>query len=170
MYMESSSPIRKYTKMTANTKRPTITDKEGELRIEEQVCFALYSLSRAFTKQYTVLLKKLGITYPQYLAMMVLWQRDGLSIQEMADHLELEQATATPLIQRLEKLGLVSRIRSSEDERRVEVFLTGKGRGLFKKVRDVPRQMACATDLSEANAKKLIKQTNKIKSFLKESN
>ncbi|ASJ70877.1 MarR family winged helix-turn-helix transcriptional regulator [Granulosicoccus antarcticus] len=156
--------------MTANTNRPSVTDKEGELRIEEQVCFSLYSLSRAFTKQYSILLKKLGITYPQYLAMMVLWQGDGLSIQEMADHIELEQATATPLIQRLEKLGLVSRVRSTADERRVEVFLTSKGRALFKKARDIPRQMGCATDLSESNAKKLIKQTNKIKTFIKENN
>lgn len=152
--------------MSTSVKRPIVMDKEGQLRIEDQLCFALYSLSRAFTKQYSGLLKDMGITYPQYLALLVLWQGDGISIQQIASRMELEQPTTTPLIQRLEKLGFVSRVRSSVDERRVEVFLTTTGRKLFKRALDVPHQIGCATGLTQATAELLIKEVNAIKHYI----
>lgn len=155
--------------MSATQKRSTVTDKDGALCIEDQLCFALYSLSRALTKQYSSLLKDMGVTYPQYLALLVLWQGDGISIQQIATRMELEQATTTPLIQRLEKLGLVSRIRSTADERRVEVFLTTTGRRLFKKALDVPNQIGCIAGVSHDTATMLIKEINAIKTFMSDS-
>lgn len=145
---------------------PCTTDTDGLLRLEEQLCFALYSTSRAITKQYAVLLDKLGVTYPQYLAMMVLWRRDGLLVQDIASYLEVDQATATPLVQRLEKLGLVKRRRSHEDERKVQVFLTEKGKGLYKDALSVPRDLGCAIGVDDDKARKLIAEVNSIKEFI----
>ncbi len=148
--------------------KATTTDEEGLLRVEDQVCFALYSTSRAITRQYAVLLEDMGITYPQYIALLVLWQRDGLLIQEIAGALELEPPTVTPLIQRLEKLGLVTRQRSREDERRVHVFLTARGRGYYRRALEIPRALGHATGVDRAAAKKLIAETKAIKEFIQE--
>ncbi len=139
------------------------TDAKGLLKIEDQMCFALYSTSRAITKQYAPLLAKLDVTYPQYLTLMVLWQRDGILVQEIASSLEIDQATATPLIQRLEKSGIVTRQRSKEDERKVQVFLTAKGRDLYKLALSVPHDLGCAIGVDDKLAKKLIKEANSIK-------
>ncbi|MEL0636070.1 MULTISPECIES: MarR family winged helix-turn-helix transcriptional regulator [Marinomonas] len=143
-----------------------VTDKEGLLKLEDQLCFALYSASRAITKQYKVLLKEIGVTYPQYLALMVLWQKDGILIQELASALELESATTTPLVQRLEKLELVKRQRSAEDERRVHIFLTDKGRQQHQKALEIPHALGCATGLNEERATLLINEMKSIKSFI----
>ncbi len=149
--------------------KPCTTDKEGLLRLEDQLCFALYSTSRAITRQYVSLLEDLGVTYPQYLTLLVLWKQDGLLVQEIAAALELEPATTTPLVQRLEKLGLVSRQRSSEDERRVHVFLTPKGRKLYKKALDIPHGLGCATGVDAKRAQKLLAELNKIKAFMRDN-
>lgn len=127
------------------------------------MCFALYSTSRAFTKQYSILLEEMGITYPQYLTLMVLWQKDGILIQEIASNLEIEGATATPMVQRLEKLGLVTRVRSQEDERRVNVFLTEKGRSFYKKALSIPESLGCITGVDAKLARRLIDELNTIK-------
>lgn len=140
---------------------------DNPLKISDQLCFALYSTSRAITKQYAILLQDLGVTYPQYLALLALWEKDGLTVQELARILELEGATTTPLLQRLEKLDLVSRQRSSEDERRVHVFLTRKGKGLRAKALKVPEALGCALGIDEKRARKIISQLNEIKNFLK---
>jgi len=145
---------------------PCTTDKEGLLRIEDQLCFALYSVSRAITKQYATILDKMGITYPQYLALMVLWRRDGLLVQEIAANLEVDQATATPLIQRLEKLGLVARRRSTEDERKVQVFLTKMGKDLYDDALSVPHALGCAIGVDDEKARELIAEVNAIKNFI----
>lgn len=150
--------------------KPCVTDKDGLLRIEDQLCFALYSTSRAITKQYAILLDTMGITYPQYLAMMVLWKRDGLLVQEIAANLEVDQATATPLVQRLEKLDLVVRRRSTEDERKVQVFLTAKGRKLYKTALAVPDGLGCAIGVDQKKAKRLIGELNAIKDFIQRRN
>ncbi len=146
--------------------KPSITDKDGLLRLEDQLCFALYSTSRAITKQYALLLSEMGITYPQYLVLMVLWSRDGLLVSEVAKALELEPATTTPLIQRLEKQGLVDRKRSSEDERRVHVFLTGKGRSFYQEALKIPHALGCATGVTPETAAKLIAETQAIKDYI----
>lgn len=145
---------------------PCITDKEGLLKLEDQLCFALYSASRVITKQYKVLLEEIGVTYPQYLALIVLWQQDGILIQELAKALELEPATTTPLVQRLEKLNLVTRQRSLEDERRVHIYLTEAGQQQYKKALGIPHALGCATGLNEETAKMLINEMKAIKTFI----
>lgn len=146
--------------------KATTTDTEKQMKIEDQLCFALYSTSRAITKQYAPLLKKLNVTYPQYLALLVLWQRDGILVQEVASSLEIDQATATPLIQRLENSGIVQRQRSKEDERKVQVFLTSKGRKLYKLALSVPEELGCAIGVDQKLAQKLIKEMNRIKNTI----
>ncbi|MEM9629194.1 MAG: MarR family transcriptional regulator [Pseudomonadota bacterium] len=146
---------------------PYTTDVKDLLRLEDQLCFALYSTSRAITKQYAVILDGMEITYPQYLALMVLWRRDGLLIQEIAASLEVDQATATPLVQRLEKLGLVDRRRSTEDERKVQVFLTKKGEDLYSDALSVPHALGCAIGVDDEKARELIAELNAIKDFIK---
>ncbi|MEP0519363.1 MAG: MarR family transcriptional regulator [Hyphomicrobiales bacterium] len=150
--------------------KPSITDTDGALKIEDQLCFALYSTSRAITKQYAIILSELGITYPQYLALLVLWQEDGLLVQDIATQLELDSATVTPLVQRLEKMCLVCRQRSKIDERKVHVYLTDDGKALFQKALTVPHQLTCRTGIDEETAKRLIAQTSAIKGFILQNN
>ncbi len=148
----------------------SIVDEENLLNIEGQLCFALYSTSRAITKEYAALLKSMGVTYTQYLAMMILWKQDGILIQDIANGLQVDQATATPLVQRLEKLGLVSRNRNAEDERKVQVFLTAKGKKLYKSALAVPSALGCAIGVSDQKAEKLIEELNQIKDFIIQKN
>ena len=98
------------------------------LRLDNQLCFALYTASRAITSAYAPLLDALGITYPQYLVMLVLWETDGMRVSQIGERLALDSATLTPLLKRLEARGLVARKRSTADERVVEVFLTARGK------------------------------------------
>jgi DNA-binding transcriptional ArsR family regulator len=102
------------------------------LLLDNQLCFALYSASLAMTKLYKPLLDELGLTYPQYLAMLVLWERDGLMVSELGERLSLDSGTLTPLLKRLEAAGLVARIRDVQDERRVHITLTPAGHASSK--------------------------------------
>ena len=114
------------------------------LQLDNQLCFALYSASLAMTKLYKPLLAELGLTYPQYLAMLVLWERDGLMVSELGDRLCLDSGTLTPLLKRLEAAGLIARIRALHDERRVHVTLTAAGRKLKARAAKVPACIARA--------------------------
>src|SRR5437868_466114 len=106
-------------------------DKPADwLKLDLQLCFALYSTSLAMTKLYKPLLAPLGLTYPQYLALLVLWERDGLTVSELGERLFLDSGTLTPLLKRLESAGLISRLRAQDDERRVHITLTADGRQL----------------------------------------
>ena len=98
-----------------------------ELELDRQLCFALHAASRATTAVYRPVLDELGLTYPQYLAMLVLWERDGISVSDLGTRLQLDSGTLSPLLKRLEGLGLVERHRSPNDERRVVVDLTQSG-------------------------------------------
>lgn len=102
----------------------------SELQLENQICFRLYSAARLITQAYTPLLSKLGITYPQYLVLMVLWEQDNQPVNDIAHRLLLETNTVTPLLQRMERLGLVSRKKGKLDKRQQIVSLTEKGRAL----------------------------------------
>ncbi|MBQ9660529.1 MAG: MarR family transcriptional regulator [Bacteroidales bacterium] len=113
-----------------------------ELRLENQLCFRLYAASRLMTQAYGPFLAKLGITYPQYLVMMVLWEQDAQPVNDLAKRLHLETNTVTPLLQRMEKQGLVIRKRGKEDGRQVIVSLTAKGRQMEETAADVPREVA----------------------------
>jgi len=124
------------------------------LLLDRQVCFALYSAQRSMEQAYRPLLAGLGITYPQYLVLLVLWERDGRGVAELGERLHLDSGTLSPLLQRLEAHGLLERRRSAADERRVEAFLTQRGRKLKEKARKVPHQLLeCASlRLSQADA------------------
>jgi len=111
----------------------------AELLLENQVCFALHSTSLLMTKVYKPLLQALNLTYPQYLAMLVLWEHDGLTVGEISQHLLTDPGSLTPLLKRLESEGLLKRTRSREDERVVLVQLTDKGRKLHKQAEEVPQ-------------------------------
>lgn len=111
--------------------------------LDEQLCFALYSTSHAMTKAYKPLLDKLSLTYPQYLAMLVLWERDDIAVKDIAARLDLDPATVTPLLKRLEALGYVERVRSAADERVVNVHVTPAGRALREQARSVPAELFC---------------------------
>lgn len=115
---------------------PNKTD--AMLKLDNQLCFALYSTSLAMTKLYKPLLDDLGLTYPQYLAMLVLWEQDGLMVSEIGERLYLDSGTLTPLLKRLEASGLIARIRAVEDERRVHITLTAAGRKLKAKAAKIP--------------------------------
>ncbi|MBX8517341.1 MarR family transcriptional regulator [Pseudomonas cichorii] len=108
------------------------------LLLDNQLCFALYSTSLMMTKVYKPLLQALGLTYPQYLAMMVLWEKDGLTVGDVSTRLLTDPGSLTPLLKRLEAEGFISRTRSKEDERVVLLHLTEQGRALQQKARNVP--------------------------------
>lgn len=113
------------------------------LRLDRQLCFALHAASRAMTAAYQPLLAGLGLTYPQYVVMMTLWEENGARVSRLGERLQLDSATLTPLLKRLEAQGLVERRRSSEDERVVEVFLTAAGKKLERKAEAVPKALFC---------------------------
>lgn len=118
------------------------------LALDNQFCFALYSASLAMTKAYKPLLEKLGLTYPQYLVMLVLWQGDGLLVKEIGEKLFLDSGTLTPLLKRLEASSLVARARDGQDERQVRITLTPEGRALRRRARDIPTQVMHASGQS----------------------
>jgi DNA-binding MarR family transcriptional regulator len=118
------------------------------LRLDHQLCFALYSSSLAMTKLYKPLLEPLGLTYPQYLVLLVLWEGDGITVGQLGERLMLDSGTLTPLLKRLESAGLVQRRRDAADERRVVLQLTSAGRALKARARGVPEAVACASGCS----------------------
>ncbi|RKH36707.1 MarR family winged helix-turn-helix transcriptional regulator [Corallococcus sicarius] len=121
---------------------------EDFLRLDLQLCFPLYAASRAMVQAYTPLLSKLGLTYPQYLVMLVLWEADGVTVKALGEKLYLDSGTLTPLLKRLETLAFVRRERSTEDARSVLVSLTPQGRALRRKAASIPEAIACRTGLS----------------------
>ncbi|WP_005035196.1 MarR family winged helix-turn-helix transcriptional regulator [Holophaga foetida] len=124
------------------------------MRLDEQLCFALYAASRAMTQAYQPFLAPLRLTYPQYVVMLVLWEGDGLTVSEIGERLRLDSGTLTPLLKRLEGLGYVTRRRSLEDERRVLVSLTEGGLALRAGALEMRQNMVCSlqqrADLSAA--------------------
>jgi DNA-binding MarR family transcriptional regulator len=115
------------------------------LALDNQFCFALYSASHAVTKTYKPLLDVLGLTYPQYLVMLVLWEHDGVLVKDIGARLFLDSGTLTPLLKRLESNGLLARKRDPHDERQVRISLTGAGLALRGQATEIPGQMLCAT-------------------------
>jgi DNA-binding MarR family transcriptional regulator len=115
------------------------------LRLDRQICFSLNAASRAFNSVYRVVLKDLGLTYPQYLVMLVLWEHGELPVKKLGEHLRLDSGTLSPLLKRLETAGLVRRERSVQDERSVHVHLTDEGTALKQRALAVPRRIGAAT-------------------------
>jgi len=118
------------------------------LRLDNQICFAIYSTAHAFNRGYKPLLDRLGLTYPQYLVMLVLWERDGVPVKDIGERLYLDSGTLTPLLKRLEASGLVKRTRSTEDERQVLIALTPQGQALREAARAVPQSILAASACS----------------------
>ncbi|MFH9352328.1 MarR family winged helix-turn-helix transcriptional regulator [Kitasatospora sp. NPDC017646] len=128
------------------TTLPGMADEEL-LRLDQQICFSLNAASRAFGGVYRVLLRDLGLTYPQYLVMLVLWEDGELPVKRIGERLRLDSGTLSPLLKRLEAAGLVRRARSREDERSVTVSLTAEGSALRERAGQVPRRLLAATGL-----------------------
>jgi len=133
------------------------------LQLDNQLCFALYSSSLAMTKLYKPLLDPLGLTYPQYLALLVLWERDALTVSELGERLFLDSGTLTPLLKRMEAAGWLQRERAADDERRVIVSLTAQGRALRDSARAVPKQLAQATGCNARELAELTRQLQELR-------
>jgi len=132
--------------MTTSQRASRARSPKPSLLLGEQLCFALYSTMLAMNKLYRKLLRKLGLTYPQYLVMMVLWERDELMVSEIGERLFLDSTTLTPLLKRLESAGLVTRTRAASDERQVIITLTRQGRALKSQAQEVPESVFCASE------------------------
>jgi MarR family transcriptional regulator, organic hydroperoxide resistance regulator len=144
----------------------TKTSPDQALLLDNQLCFALYSASLAMTKLYKPLLDELGLTYPQYLVMLVLWEGDGLMVSELGQRLSLDSGTLTPLLKRLEAAGLVSRLRAVEDERRVHIHLTAAGKRLKARAAKVPGCVLAASQCSVPELLQLVRQIRTLRERL----
>ena len=127
-------------------------DPAQALKLDNQLCFALYSASLAMTKFYAPLLDELGLTYPQYVAMLALWEEDGVTVSALGERMYLDSGTLTPLLKRLESAGFVTRIRDVADARRVLVTLTAAGRKLKARAEKIP---GCILDASQCSVAEL---------------
>jgi DNA-binding MarR family transcriptional regulator len=136
--------------------------------LDNQLCFALYSTSLAMNKVYRKLLRKLDLTYPQYLVMLVLWERDGVSVSDIGARLFLDSATLTPLLKRLEAAGLVTRRRSAQDERQVVVGLTEAGNAMRRDAAAVQDGVLCAAGCAPADLLAIKRQLELLRSRLGE--
>lgn len=132
------------------------------IRLDDQLCFALYSAARAATGAYRSALGELGLTYPQYVALLALWEQDGVGVGELGERLHLDSGTLSPLLKRLEALGLVERRRSTDDERRVGIHLTADGRSMRKPVTRVQREVAAKVGLTTAEVTTLRKLARRL--------
>ena len=137
-----------------------ITPSPAILRLDNQVCFALYSASLAMTKLYKPLLDRIGLTYPQYLVMLVLWEQDGVTASELGERLFLDSGTLTPLLKRLKAQGQIARLRDVQDERRVRITLTAEGRALRDQAEAIPQ---CVLQSSQCSIAELTALTTELK-------
>ena len=138
----------------------------ASLTLDAQLCFALYSAQLAMGKIYRKHLAGLGLTYPQYLVMLVLWEADGATVTALGERLYLDSATLTPLLKRLQAMGLLRRDRSADDQRQVRVTLTPAGRDLWRRAGDVPKGVLCATGCSPDHARVLKAELEELRAHL----
>ena len=141
-------------------------NEKNALQLDQQMCFALYSANLALHKVYRKLLSQLELTYPQYLVMLVLWERDEITVSDIGERLFLDSATLTPLLKRLEAAGLLVRYRAAADERQVIIALTDAGRALRAKAQSVPEAVMCASDCSLEEVQSLKLQLEKLRGKL----
>jgi DNA-binding MarR family transcriptional regulator len=147
----------------------TMNHKKGPLPVSEQLCFSIYSLNLAMNKLYRKVLKDIDLTYPQYLVMLALWESDNLSVNEIGEKLDLDSATLTPLLKRMEGSGLLSRARSADDERVVIVSLTTAGKKLRAKAEQVQTTVGKATACTMPEIQRMTRQLRDLKNqILKE--
>ncbi|MDO4633943.1 MAG: MarR family transcriptional regulator [Eubacteriales bacterium] len=139
-----------------------MADKYDALKLENQLCFPLYACSREITRVYTPYLDKLGLTYTQYITMMVLWEHPTISVRDMGELLHLGSGTLTPLLKKMEQRGLLTRARSTEDERIVNITVTEEGMALREKALDVPQHVGSCINISPEEAGQLYSVLYKI--------
>ena len=130
-------------------------DYREAMKLSNQLCFPLYAASRNVIGLYTPHLKKLGLTYTPYIAFLVLWEKDGITVGEICDKLMLDNGTLSPLLKKMEASGYITRKRSEDDDRVVLITLTKEGRALQKKARDIPEKVACCVSFPPEKAKML---------------
>ncbi|MFC4676120.1 MarR family winged helix-turn-helix transcriptional regulator [Dysgonomonas termitidis] len=133
-----------------------------DLKLNNQLCFPIYALSRQITSLYRPYLEKLGLTYPQYLVLMVLWERKSATVKQLGELLWLDSGTLTPLLKRMEANELLNRVRSSEDERSVDIIITDKGKALEKQAEQIPPIMKKQLKLTDNQLVQLRNQLRKI--------
>ena len=142
--------------------RPALPPSPPALLLDNQVCFALYSASLAMTKLYKPLLDAIGLTYPQYLVMLALWEQDGVTVSALGERLFLDSGTLTPLLKRLQAEGHVARLRDVQDERRVRISLTPQGRALRASAEAIPQ---CVLQSSQCTLPELTALTAQLKAL-----
>jgi len=140
------------------------------LKLENQICFPVYSLAKEITNQYRTFLNKIDLTYPQYLVMLVLWEYKEQTVTNIGDKLRLDSGTLTPLLKRLEQKGLVSRSRSTSDERVVNITLTKAGEELKAKVKNLPKNMMASLQLPMEELKALKESVERILKIIYQKN
>ncbi len=150
----------------ARTKASTTPHGNNWLHLDRQLCFALYSASLAMTRFYKPLLEPLGLTYPQYLVLLALWERDDQSVGELGERLFLDSGTLTPLLKRMQTAGWLDRSRDADDERRVRVALTPSGRSLRSRAQAVPRSIVAAGGCSADELLALTRQLQTLRDQL----
>ena len=150
--------------LPASPARPS--PSPAALRLDHQLCFALYSASLAMTKLYKPLLDAIGLTYPQYLAMLVLWEQDGPTVSELGERLSLDSGTLTPLLKRMEAAGLVQRQRDPQDERRVRIALTSAGQALRAQAEPIPACILARSHLPLSEVQALTHQIQALRDSL----
>lgn len=142
--------------------KPAPLKADAMLQLDNQLCFALYSASLAMTKVYKPLLDAIGLTYPQYLVMLVLWEQEGLMVSEIGEKLHLDSGTLTPLLKRLEASGLLTRRRAVDDERRVHIALTAAGHALKTQAASIP---GCILSASRCTLPELTALTHQVQAL-----
>lgn len=157
-----SLPTSTTTSTPSGAQRGSAAWQDEALRLDNQLCFALYSTSLAMSRMYKPLLDALDLTYPQYLAMLVLWEQDGLGVSELGERLFLDSGTLTPLLKRMESAGLITRARDVHDERRVTVTLTPAGKRLKAKARGIP---GCVLEASQCSVAEVSSLTRRLQAL-----
>jgi DNA-binding MarR family transcriptional regulator len=140
--------------------------KYDQLKLDNQICFPLYAVSRLITREYQPFLEKLGITYPQYLVLMVLWENDGITVNEISKKLILNTNTITPLLKRMESEGIIRRKRSMNDERKVIVELTTAGKQLQAEASEIPKKIAAGLISETMTVEQLCDLKNKLNTII----
>lgn len=144
-----------------------MTQKPVPNRLEDQLCFAVYAAAHAFGHAYRPLLEPLGLTYPQYLVLLQLWERDDRSVRELGEALFLDSGTLTPMLKRMEAAGWLDRRRDTRDERVVRITLTPKGQGLQAQALSIPANLACSIDMEEAQFRRLLEELKQLAARLR---
>lgn len=157
-----NQPARRLQPTTTANQADEATQGPDVLPLDRQLCFSVYAAAHAFTAAYKPLLEPLGLTYPQYLVMLALWEEDGQSLKRIATRLRLDSGTVTPLLKRLERDGLLRRGRDPADERHLRVELTDAGHALRRKAASVRERIVCALGGTEEPIQALKREIDRI--------